>query len=79
MPTLDEQLDAALVKITEVDSRTESLIALFKNTKQQLQDALGGLLTPAIQAKLDSVFASLANHAADVDEALNTNVPPPTP
>lgn len=75
MPTIEQQLDTALEKIALVDTRTDSLIALFKTLKQQLAEALSGNITPAVQAKVDAIFTNLDAHAADVDAALTENTP----
>lgn len=74
MATLDE----VLAKVTEQDTRLDSIRALIVELKQAVADALSGATLPtAVQEKVDAVFAALEKNSAEIDEALNTNVPPP--
>ncbi len=70
MATLDETLAA----VTAEDSKVDGIIALVGGLKQQLADALSGAnLPPAIQAKVDAVFAQATASAAKIDTALQAN------
>lgn len=72
MATLDE----TLAKVTEANTKTDSLIALFKGLKAQLADILSGVTLPAaVQSKIDSMFGEATASVAEVDEAINENVP----
>lgn len=74
MASADETLELAKSN----RSRVGSLHALLDGIKAQLADALSGAtIPPAVQAKIDAVFAEMKGEAADLDTALNTNVPPP--
>lgn len=75
MPTLDE----TLAKVTEQGDRLDSLLAFVSGLKKQLEEALAGQLTPEMQAKIDAIFTEAEENRAKIDEALNVNVPPPTP
>lgn len=75
MPTLDE----TLAKVTEQGDRLDSLIAFVTGLKQQLEEALKGQITPEMQAKIDAIFNEADENAKKIDDALNLNVPPPTP
>ena len=75
MSTIQEAL--AVVKANS--SRTGSLIALYKTTKEELVAAIGNAMTPEVQAAIDEVFTVETADATAIDAALNTNVPPPVP
>ena len=72
MATLDEVLALVTAETTQLDS----VIALIDGLKQQLDDVLAGSLPPALQAKVDEIFAAATTNAAKVVDALDTNVPP---
>ena len=72
MATLDEVLALVTAETTQLDS----VIALIDGLKKQLDDVLGGALPPALQAKVDEIFAAATTNAAKVVDALDTNVPP---
>jgi altronate dehydratase len=70
-------LDETLAAVTAANTKTDSLIALFKGLKAQLADVLSGVtLPPAVQAKIDAMFAEANASVAEVDEAITENVPP---
>ena len=73
MKTLDE----LVAKVTEANTKTDSLLALFANLKQQIADLLSGAALPAgLQAKVDAVFDSVSAEADKVSAAIDANVPP---
>ena len=70
MHTLDELIAA----VTEESTQIDSLVTLTAGLKQMLADALADVnLTPEQQAKVDAVFASVADKTAEVVEAINAN------
>jgi capsule polysaccharide export protein KpsE/RkpR len=72
MTSLQDVLDAVTAESTKVDG----IVALVASIKQQLADALSGTtLPPAVQAKVDAVFAGLTANATKLDTALQANVP----
>lgn len=74
MATLDEVLS----EVTDESGRLDSIQALIDGIKQQLADALSGTtLPPAVQSKVDAVFAGLTTNKGKIDTALNANVPTP--
>lgn len=71
-------LDDVLSEVTDEGNRLDSIQTLIDGIKQQLADALAGTtLPPAVQQKVDAVFAGLTANKAKIDTALNTNTPPP--
>lgn len=76
MASTDETLELARSNRTRVGS----LHAALDGIKAQLADALSGAtLPPAVQAKVDAVFAELKGESSELDAALNTDVPPAPP
>jgi hypothetical protein len=74
MATLDE----VLAEVTDESGRLDSIQTLIDGIKQQLADALSGAaLPPAVQQKVDEVFAGLTANKAKIDTALNAGTPPP--
>jgi hypothetical protein len=74
MATLDE----VLAEVTDESGRLDSIQSLIDGIKQQLADALSGTaLPPAVQQKVDAVFAGLTANKAKIDTALNAGTPPP--
>ena len=70
-------IDQVLADVTDEGSRLDSLSTLISGLKQQLTDALSGLIIPAdVQTKIDAVFAAAEDNKAKIDAALNTGVPP---
>ncbi len=77
MATLDETLAA----VTAEDSKVDSIIALLNGVEKQLADVLAGALPPAVQAKVDAIFAQATASAGKIDTAITANTPaaPPAP
>ena len=77
MATLDE----VLTDVTDEGSQIDSLSTLMAGIAQQLKDALAGTtLPPAVQAKVDAVFAGVEANKGKVMAAINANTtPPPAP
>ena len=74
MSTLDE----VLTLVTDENTKLDSVIALIDGLKKQLDDVLAGVtLPPAVQAKVDAIFASATSNAEKIVDALDTNVPTP--
>lgn len=75
MSTLDE----IIALVTDENTKLDSVIALIDGLKAQLDEALSGaVLPPAVQAKVDAIFAAASSSAAKIVDALDTT-PPPTP
>ena len=73
-------LDQILADVTDEGTQIKSLSTLMAGIKQQLADALAGVtITPAVQAKIDAVFAGVEANKAEVVAAINAPMPPPTP
>ena len=73
MSTLDE----VLADVTEEGTKLDSLSTFIAGLKQQIADALSGAtLPPAVQAKVDAVFAGVESNKAKAQAALDANVPP---
>lgn len=73
MATLDE----VLADVTEEGTKLDSLSTFIAGLKQQIADALAGAtLPPAVQAKVDAVFAGVETNKGKVQAALDANVPP---
>jgi len=76
MATFDE----TLALVTEQSTKLDSVIALVDGLVGQLQDILAGItLPPAVQAKLDALYADLQNNSAKITDALDTTPAPPAP
>lgn len=72
MATLDETLE----KVTEANTKADSLIAYNAGIKKQLDEVLSGVNLPAgVQAKVDAIFNEASASVDEIDEALNANVP----
>jgi hypothetical protein len=79
-----ETLDTILADVTDESTQIAGLSTLTAGLKQQLADALAGTtLPPAVQAKVDAVFAGVEANKAAVIKAINDNTPaaavPPGP
>lgn len=73
-------IDQVLADVTDESTRLDSISTLIDGLKTQLADALAGTtLSPAVQSKVDAVFAAAEANKAKIDKALNTNVPAPAP
>jgi len=69
-------LDEVLALVTAETTQLDSVIALIDGLKAQLDEVLAGTLPPALQAKVDAIFAGANVNAAKIVDALDTNVPP---
>jgi len=70
-------LDQVLADVAEESTKLDSLAAFIAGLKQQIADALSGATRPpAVQAKVDAVFAGVEANKAKVQEALDANVTP---
>jgi altronate dehydratase len=70
-------IDQVLQDVTDESTAIDSVSALISGLKQQLADALSGAtIPPAVQAKVDAVFATAEANKAKLATALATNVPP---
>jgi len=67
-------LDEVLAKVTEQTTALDSVKSLIVGLKQQLEEALSGVLTPDQQAKVDAIFAAAETNSDKITEALNANV-----
>lgn len=81
MEKMMDTLDNILADVTEESTKLDSLSAFIAGLKQQIADALAGTtLPPAVQAKVDAVFAGVEANKAKVQTALDANVTTtPTP
>lgn len=68
-------LDDVLAGVADESTKEDSLIALVTNLKTQLDGILAGGLTPAAQAKVDALFASVTTNATKVQTAIDANTP----
>lgn len=78
MTTLDE----VLADVADEGTKIDSLGAFIAGLKQQLTDALAGAtLPPAVQEKIDAVFAGVESNKGKIDvlKALDANVTPTPP
>ncbi len=70
-------LDDVLADVTAESTKLDSLTAFVAGLKQQLADALAGAnLPPAVQSKVDAIFAAVETNKQKVQDALDANVPP---
>ncbi len=73
-------LDDVLADVTAETTQIDSLATLVVGIKKQLDDALSGAnLPPAVQAKVDAIFAAVETNKGKVTDAINANTPPPVP
>lgn len=73
MATLDDILQV----VTDEEGQINSVVALIAGLQKQIADALAGAtLPPAVQAKVDAVFAQATKDSQLIVAALNAN---PTP
>jgi hypothetical protein len=71
MASLDQVLD----KVSEQTTKLDSVVALIDGLKQQVKDALEGVtLPPAVQAKVDAIFAGATTNSEKIADALDENV-----
>jgi hypothetical protein len=70
-------LDETLAKVTEANTKADSLIALTAGIKAQLDEALKDVnLTAEQQAKVDAIFGEAAASVDEIDAAIAANTPP---
>lgn len=76
-------LDQVLADVTAESSQINAVGALITGLKQQIADALSGAtLPPAVQAKVDSIFATAEANKAAIQSAIDANAsaaPPAVP
>lgn len=74
MATIDEMNDL----VTQQDTKTDSLIALYDSIKQQLADVLSGAnLPPDVQAKVDDMFNRLKANVDQTSAAIDAGTEEP--
>lgn len=70
-------LDQVLQDVTDESTAIDSISTLIDGLKQQIADALSGAtLPPAVQSKVDAIFAQAETNKAKIAAALSANVPP---
>lgn len=69
-------LDEVLADVTDESTRIDSLSTLVAGIKKQLDDILAGQLPPAVQAKVDAVFAGVEANKGKVQAAIDANTAP---
>lgn len=72
MATLDEVLAEVTAQTTEIDGVT----TLIKGLEQHVTDLLAGEVTPAGQAKIDALFATLKANGGALNAAVAIGTPP---
>lgn len=73
MPTLDQ----VLADVEEESTKLDGLATFIAGLKQQITDALAGeKLSPAVQAKIDAVFAGVESNKTKIVSAMDANVTP---
>ena len=73
MAKLDEDLDKILASVTSEDTKLDSLIALTTELKRRVDEIVAGTVTPEQQAKLDAIFAAVADNPDRVQAAIDAN------
>jgi NTP pyrophosphatase (non-canonical NTP hydrolase) len=71
MATLDE----ILADVQAETSLIDGVSTLISGLKQQLADALAGVLTPAQQAEVDAIFAAAETNKQKLSDALVSGTP----
>ena len=72
-----QTLDEVLAEVADESTKIDSLGTFIAGLKQQIADALSGAtLPPAVQAKVDAVFAGVQANKQKVVTAMDANVPP---
>ena len=70
-------LDQILADVTDEETSLDSISTLIAGLQKQIADALSGAtLPPAVQAKVDAIFAAAETNKAKIAAALAANVPP---
>jgi hypothetical protein len=71
MATLEQTLAAVEAQTTEIDG----LKTFVAGLKKQLDDALGGALTPSQQMRVDAIFNKVTDNTQAIDDAIKANTP----
>jgi hypothetical protein len=70
-------IDQLLADVTDEGTQIAKLSTLISGLRQQLKDALAGIVVPAdVQAKIDAVFVAAETNKLALATALNTPVVP---
>lgn len=73
---MDATLDQTLESVTANGTVGESIVTLLQALKKSLDDALKGVvLPPAVQAKVNAIFAASEADKAKLEEAILANTP----
>ena len=73
-------IDDIIADVTEETTTIGSLDTAIKGLQQMLADALANeTIPPAVQAKIDSVFATVEANKAALAQAMTDSVPPSPP
>lgn len=73
-------LDQVLASVTENETVGDSIVTLLNSIKTRLDEALSGTnLPPAVQAKVDAIFASSERDKQKLADAIVANTPNETP
>ena len=73
-------LDDVLAEVTKETTEIGGITALIAGLRKQIADALSSqTIPPAIQAKVDAIFAAATANNAAIVQALNDPGTPPTP
>lgn len=72
-------LDQVLESVTNNATVGDSAIALLRGIKQQLDAVLAGGISPALQAKVDAIFAASEADKAKLEAAIVENTPAEEP
>jgi hypothetical protein len=74
-----QTLDDVLTDITELSTKEDGLIALMRNLKASVDEAIKGTVTPEQQAKIDQAFSLIEQRKAAVQAAIDEGTPPSPP
>ncbi len=67
-------LEDLLQKVTDQETKVDSIITLVGGLKEQLAEALADVsLTPEQQEKVNAIFAQLEENSGKLDEAIAAN------
>ena len=73
-------LDDVLAEVTKETTEIGGITALIAGLRKQIADALSSqTIPPAIQAKVDAIFAAATANNAAIVQALNDPGTPPAP
>jgi ABC-type transporter Mla subunit MlaD len=80
LETLMATIDQVVQDVADESTAIDSVSTLVAGLKQQLADALSGAnIPPAVQSKIDAVFAGLEANKSKLATALTTAPPAATP